>query len=115
MIFQPFAENSLKHGLATKEGNRFLKIELHKNETSLHCIIEDNGIGRSRSADLKTTLKKEHNSKGMQITGERLKLISAKNRMEVHFDVTDLYGSDGQPAGTRVEIAIPHENENYPV
>src|SRR5262249_47146162 len=111
MLIQPFAENSIKHGLATKPGNRFLKIELCKEGHLLRCVVEDNGVGRQMAATLNSTVRKDHESKGLKLTEDRMKLIGAKNNMQVHLRITDLYDSWKSPAGTRVEIEIPSENE----
>jgi ligand-binding sensor domain-containing protein len=112
MLIQPFAENSIKHGLATRGGNGFLKIELHRNKEQLQCIIEDNGIGREKAAQLHGTLNREHKSRGTQITQDRLNMIGAKNNIAVKLRVIDLYDEKNEAAGTRVEIEIPFENIN---
>ena len=49
LIVQPFLENSLKHGLMHKEGQKELSLEF-KLDKELTCIITDNGVGRTESA-----------------------------------------------------------------
>lgn len=111
MLIQPFAENALKHGLATKQGSRFLKILLLKDKNMLHCTVEDNGIGRRQAEVLKSAMQKDHASRGMQITEERIRLIGSKTKMDVQLNISDLYDEEHYPAGTRVDITIPHEND----
>ncbi|MGB3077237.1 MAG: histidine kinase, partial [Chitinophagales bacterium] len=111
MLIQPFAENALKHGLATKQGSRFLKIQLLKDKNMLHCTVEDNGIGRRQAEVLKSAMQKDHASRGMQITEERIRLIGSKTKMDVQLNISDLYDEEHHPAGTRVDITIPHEND----
>ncbi|MEP6556712.1 MAG: histidine kinase, partial [Ferruginibacter sp.] len=67
LLLQPFCENAIWHGLmhlpavqAGKEGNGRLDIELSMKENILYCIITDNGVGREKSAELKSkTAEKE--------------------------------------------------------
>jgi ligand-binding sensor domain-containing protein len=107
MIIQPYVENAIWHGLMHKEdGKGRLKISIAKREGVIHCAIEDNGIGRARSAELKKSNRGQHKSVGMLITKERLDLLNEINQSSLSMKITDLF-IDEKPAGTRVEIFIP--------
>lgn len=112
MILQPYIENAIKHGLINKDDEGVLKIELfiisNKSEQFLHCIIEDNGVGRIKSEELTKGIKKSHTSKSTYITNERLSLLNQTNhRKGYRVETTDLYDENKNPAGTRVEIIFP--------
>jgi len=63
MLIQPFIENAVWHGLRYKETYGRLHVQLNKKVEEIEVIIEDNGIGRKRSAELKTQNQKT-SSKG---------------------------------------------------
>lgn len=53
ILVQPYIENTLKHGLLHKKTGRKLNISFLKKGQYLECIVEDNGIGRVKSAEIK--------------------------------------------------------------
>ncbi len=46
LLLQPYVENAIIHGLMPKEGEKKLSIHLFRKDDELHCVIDDNGIGR---------------------------------------------------------------------
>jgi len=49
----------------------------------LHCIVEDNGIGREKSQAFKEEVKNlEKKSLGMKITGARIDIINKNPRFQ---------------------------------
>jgi ligand-binding sensor domain-containing protein len=103
MIIQPFAENALWHGLIHKKGDKKLTISFEQKMGSLFCEIEDNGIGRQRSAGFKTINGTKKQSMGMKITEERLYLL--QNDAAIKID--DLEKPTGEASGTKITITIP--------
>lgn len=107
MIIQPFAENAIWHGLLNKEdGKSHLKIDFFMNEDNedeLICEVTDNGIGRKRSAEIQSGVKR-HKSKGISITKERLAQLSGH---EDPVQYIDLYDTEGKATGTKVRIFLP--------
>ncbi len=110
MIVQPMVENALKHGLSAKKGEKILLIKFELiNDNSIRCVVEDNGIGRSKAkqiADSRNELM-PHESVGMKLVVERLALLTGNNNGTSKIIVTDLMDEKDQPAGTRVEILMP--------
>ena len=107
LILQPFAENAIWHGLLHKENNRILNIKISCINDWLHCIIEDNGVGRQKAASMQQ-LKKHHQSKGLKITAERLNIIKEQtNSPQTGFEITDLFNEANKPIGTSVLIKLP--------
>ncbi|MFT5822258.1 MAG: tetratricopeptide (TPR) repeat protein [Crocinitomix sp.] len=69
MIIQPFVENAIWHGLLPmkKKGKVIVRLSCSDNVKMLICEIEDNGVGIQQQVK-----RKEHESKGMKITEQRL-------------------------------------------
>lgn len=111
MVIQPFVENAIWHGLLHKTGKGLLTIEFIRKDDKIHCIIEDNGIGREAATALKLQSHPSHVSRGLQITKDRLQLYNSRFNMDASFDMEDLYDEDGQACGTRVNLWFPLEED----
>jgi tetratricopeptide (TPR) repeat protein len=107
MLIQPYVENSISHGLMPSDGKGLVKIGLKLENQYISCTIEDNGIGRDASQELKKNKESNHNSLGTQIVTSRLDLVNALYGTSLKTIYTDLKDINGQPEGTRVEIQIP--------
>lgn len=113
LMVQPFAENAIWHGLLHKEGEKKLSIRFsNSTEDYLTCVIEDNGIGRARSAEIeKNKLSSAtHTSKGIGIIRERLNLMKQKTGKPANVEITDKLNKDNETVGTKVTITIPYYN-----
>ncbi|MCW3121088.1 MAG: hypothetical protein JWQ38_580 [Flavipsychrobacter sp.] len=105
LILQPYVENAIWHGLLHKEDRGELKVSiLHiREQEEIQYIIEDNGIGRKRSMELR---EKKGASYGMQITEQRLAMAEQGGR-QARIVAEDLYDENGNATGTRITINIP--------
>ncbi|NRB47100.1 MAG: histidine kinase [Saprospiraceae bacterium] len=94
LIFQPFVENAIWHGIAPKEGKGHIWIDINWDETreQLKCLIRDNGVGLPSSNEV---TRQKHVSKGIQITKERL-----GNRGTINIQ------NNPQESGVSVELTI---------
>ncbi|MGB3075890.1 MAG: tetratricopeptide repeat protein [Chitinophagales bacterium] len=107
MVIQPYVENAIKHGLLPKSNNQHLLIHFKRNAADdelLEIVIEDNGVGRKISG---TKNMDDHQSMGMSITENRLRLLEGKKGNKVL--VEDLVAADDSSKGTRVRIIISQE------
>jgi ligand-binding sensor domain-containing protein len=108
MLLQPFVENALKHGLLHKKDHRLLKIQFAKGDIGeLKCIIEDNGIGRTKSRELNMKRRPNHISFATRANQDRLNLMNFERKEKISVKTVDLVNTLGEPEGTRVEIIIP--------
>ena len=107
MLIQPFIENSVWHGLRYLEEKGKLLVSVQKQEGKLLWIIEDNGIGREKSAELKTKNQQIGKSTGMKNIDDRLRILNKMNNTNMEVRVMDL--NDGT-TGTKVEISIPYQS-----
>jgi two-component system LytT family sensor kinase len=109
MILQPFVENSIKHGLLHKAGEKILRI--HFRETPEYdyviCTITDNGIGRKKSAELNKVTRHNHNSFSIEAIQKRLDLMRQEKTGRLSITYTDLVDENGLASGTTVSIVIP--------
>ena len=95
-----------------KEGERLLQVKFSEQDETIHCIVEDNGIGREKSGETKlaTGQGKKHTSKGIQVSMERLRSMNNGNGTEGSLQIFDLKDQNGNATGTRVEIIFPIKN-----
>jgi len=105
LIIQPYAENAIWHGLMHKKEKGHLKIEVYREDEMLLYKITDDGIGRKKTAELKSKSASMQKSMGMRITAERIAMSQQQNKTSI--TITDLVLADGSPGGTEVLIAIP--------
>jgi len=103
MLIQPYIENAVWHGLRYKEEKGMLTLQFHRQNGELMVEITDNGIGRKRSAELKTENQKKHNSTGLKNIEERLAIINKVYKVRYRVKIDDL----DNDSGTRVCIYLP--------
>lgn len=106
MLFQPYIENAIIHGLKNKTGEQgLLKMSIAGREDGLFVVIEDNGIGRTRAAEIRQQKLSKYKSLGMRVTQDRLN-IWAKGGNSPAVRIIDLFDDNNEPCGTRVEVFI---------
>ena len=111
MIIQPYVENAIIHGFMNKKsGSCNLLIQLWEKENQLMVVVEDNGIGRERAAEIKAQSGLTQKSQGIVITKERLDILNSKMKNKISVEIDDLKDADGNAAGTRVKLFIPFED-----
>jgi streptogramin lyase len=108
MLIQPYVENAIWHGLMHKrEGGTVVVRISQPTENQLLVEVEDNGIGRTAAAELKSKSAVERKSFGMQITSQRLALVNKLYQTDLQVEVLDLVDVEGGAAGTRVVLRVP--------
>jgi len=111
MIFQPFMENSIIHGILPRQGVKgLIKFTATRDGDIINFIIEDNGIGYEKSMRHKIETG-DHQSRGMSITSSRIELlrkISGKTFQLI--GPVDIKNDTGESIGTRVHIKIYDES-----
>jgi hypothetical protein len=107
MIIQPFVENAIKHGLLHRKGNKQLLISFSRKKDDLIVVIEDNGVGRKTSAELKSNKNKQHTSFSISANRKRLELLNAKKKNTIGLQIVDKTDELGRGSGTTVIITIP--------
>lgn len=106
MLLQPHVENAIRHGLVPSgNDNNFLLINVYKTEGGVMCVIRDNGIGRSKSLELKMFKQERHRSLGNKISKERLEVIRELNLANIVESIDDIIFQN-KVCGTEVKIFI---------
>ena len=110
MLIQPQLENAIWHGLRYKEGNSGLLIlSIKANGNTLYILIDDNGIGLTKSQDLKTKHQKEHHSRGLTNTQERINLLNSLYNQNISLSINE---KEGLENGVRVIIQLSIKNKD---
>ncbi len=103
MLVQPFVENALIHGVLPK-GDGEVSVSFLLEGGLLKCVVEDNGVGREKAMEKKS---KDHQSSGLAITQERLRLLFGEKAPEEVVVFEDHINASGDSQGTSVSIFIP--------
>ena len=113
MLLQPYVENAIWHGLMHKEEDAVLSLGFQKQNGTILCTIDDNGIGREKAMELKSSSARKYKSMGMGITKDRIDIHNKMNAMGIEVDIIDKSTNSGISSGTKVQIKIPaHSNQN---
>ncbi len=101
MLIQPFIENAVWHGLRYKKEKGKLAVNVSQVADNLIVIVKDNGIGRTKSKELKTQNQRNYKSTGLANVERRIDLINEIYGKNYAVEIRDL------EVGTEVEIRIP--------
>jgi len=107
MLLQPFVENAIKHGLLHKNGAKKLTIVFEENGNYLDISIIDNGIGRTKSEELKLLRKNPHQSFATEAMQQKIDLLNKHKINKISIEIIDNYSTQKTPKGTTVLIKIP--------
>jgi LytS/YehU family sensor histidine kinase len=109
MLIQPYIENAVWHGLRYKNTKGHLQLSMRKISDGLQVEITDDGIGRKKSAQLKTENQKKQNSTGLKNIEQRLAIINKVYKAGYTVSIEDV--DSNEHTGTRVIINVPeHKN-----
>lgn len=104
MIIQPYAENSIIHGILPKHEHGTLTINFEKqNENTLLIIIEDDGIGFNKA---KENLKNGHKSLGTKTIENILELNTKLTGKQQKVEINDKSDLDNSKHGTIITISL---------
>ncbi|MDO5974608.1 histidine kinase [Flavivirga jejuensis] len=105
MLLQPYIENAVWHGLRYKKTKGHLEIGVTQTELDeIKITITDDGIGRQKSKDLKTTHQQKQNSKGMGNIKKRVSILNEMYKDKVNVFVDDF--QDEEDVGTKVVVML---------
>jgi len=109
LLFQPFVENSIWHGIMNlNEMNKsgFIEINLSEYDTFIICELIDNGVGLSYNNDNKS---ENHVSHGLKLTKNRIETYNKIFKTNIEFNISEIIDKvDASKAlGTLVTIRIP--------
>ncbi len=106
MVLQPHVENAIRHGLKpVKTGLKQLRVRFYADDSYLVCEVEDNGIGRRKSAGINKGNIQIHTSQGEGLSYSKLEMYKQETGKDATIFVTDLYVND-IATGTLVTLKI---------
>lgn len=105
MLLQPFVENAIWHGLMpSSKSDKRIEIFIKKiDDFMVEFLIKDNGVGRIKAGKLKEKSMKQHQSKGTEITNQRVELFNRNYSNKITISINDLY-EHNEPVGTLVRV-----------
>lgn len=104
MVVQPFVENAVLHGISPMKQQGRIMISFELDNNFIKIIIEDNGIGRRKSEELKMFSKSK--STGIKVTQMRLKHMNEKLIEGNLVEIIDIEEENGN-TGTRIILRVP--------
>lgn len=111
MLFQPYVENAIWHGLMQKDGpgNIDVTVRWDENKEIIIGTIIDDGIGRKKAMKLKSkgASRKKSKSMGMQITQDKIEALNFLHDIKASVQIHDLFDEAGEASGTKVILEIP--------
>jgi Histidine kinase/Tetratricopeptide repeat len=110
MLLQPICENAIWHGLMHMEGHGKLDVVMQIEDDKLHCTITDNGIGRSKAAEINKQSPDKQQSFGLKITNDRIALFNDQKQTESFLRTEDVVDKAGKIAGTKVSLVINYKD-----
>lgn len=107
-LLQPFVENAFKHGLRHQKGLKKLHIAIENEPDTeeLTIAIQDNGIGRKKSALINQQNPQKHASFATKNVQERLEVINQNQEFHLTIQLLDLENEAHEPLGTKVLLCI---------
>lgn len=101
LVFQPFLENAVWHGLMGKKGSKSILIRVFKADAGVAVSIRDNGIGRKESAKMKANQTIPKQSIGISLSSDRLDFFNQSEKLHYYFEILDHHGK-AEDSGTEV-------------
>ena len=103
-LIQPYVENAIKHGFVNQEGDKSITIAIQFHHPHLIITITDNGIGRTRSEEMKKN-KRTYKSFATGANKKRVELLNSSSTYHIKIQIDDAFPAQPLP-GTRVIINI---------
>lgn len=107
LLLQPFVENAIIHGVIPKKEIGSIAVRFVLEKESLHCTVEDNGIGFSESKSQKQHSVVAHKSMALDITKKRLEMIESTTKQKTEFTIEEVKNNNGETQGTKVTLHLP--------
>lgn len=108
MLIQPLVENAILHGLAPKQGQGNLWINILPHLDGLNCEIIDNGLGLKQSQRKKQNPSVHQKSYGLSLVKQRLTLLQNQPQ-KTFLTIEDRSNSNPSVTGTIAQLIIPIE------
>lgn len=106
LLIQPFVENAIIHGLIPKKEFGMVSVDFSLTDKHLICTITDNGIGFSKSKEIKENSVQVHKSMALDIIKKRLEMMGDSTSKSTTFNIKEIKENE-EIKGTRVILLLP--------
>jgi len=107
MLFQPFIENAIRHGIRNRPDTKGeVNIKFFREGDSLIGMISDNGIGRENARKMRSDIHIEYQSRGMELTKKRAAIFNLTKENKIEFVISDVNPENPEFPGTEIIIKI---------
>jgi len=89
-----------------REGLKKLYLRFFIKDKFLICEVEDNGVGRQKSSEIRKLNPQIYPSKATGFAYERLKLYNSISDNSLSIEVLDLKDNQNIPLGTKIIITV---------
>lgn len=106
MFLQILVENSIKHGLAGKEGAKRLSVIIRHDDEATDISVIDNGTGFS--------VAKSNNGStqtGLNVIRQTIYIINKSHKQKITFSIHNATDTDGLVTGCMAQLRIPAQLE----
>lgn len=105
LLLQPLVENAINHGLFHKQGEGLLLISFRQGDTNneLICTIDDNGVGRTKAAQIKEESSAPQDSYGTMLTQKLIDIFKEYENLNIYLKYID---KEAPHTGTTVVLTI---------
>lgn len=107
LLLQPFVENAIMHGIVPKKEKGNINVHFGLIDDKLVCTVTDDGIGFSKSKEMKENSVTVHKSMALEITRKRLEVIQAFTSKTSKVEIKDVFDELGKLHGTRIILNLP--------
>jgi len=101
MMIQLIVENSIKHGLRNRIGEKILEVTAVREGEKTKISVEDNGIGRKEAYK-----KSRDTGEGIKLINDMIKLNRKLGGKDIRVIYIDSQDDSGKALGTIVEVII---------
>lgn len=108
-VVQPFVENAIWHGIVKIKHKGKITVHFGLMGTKIRCVIEDNGIGRAKSINEKSTPEGNKISLGISLVKSRIGLLANLHSVPLDLMIDDVVDENNIVTGTRVTVDIPFQ------
>jgi len=105
LLLQPLVENALNHGIfhSSKKGLLIISFKADTTHNELICVVDDNGIGRQRSKEIRSEIIKKADSYGSILIKELIDTFNKYETIKIDLEYIDKIAPE---TGTTVIITI---------
>ncbi len=104
LMIQPLVENAIWHGLLPSEKDKELSVDFSRQDKTITCLIEDNGIGIRQSQREKEQHNQQHRSVGLDNIRNRIHILNEKFGAACRLSITDRSDLAAGENGTQVKL-----------